>query len=611
LTLAFSFEPEQRTGRAFCQLTLAITADGVELPAGQRKVLTIWYGAGEAACELEPGATIEFKAVEEWGSSDSVLTIKNATSHPGRGVDFEYQLATLSGQCDAFLYENWVDSIGGLEPGEEKNIRFSFTPRSEGTFECVKSLYTVQRDALPPSPCPSPVVFRGTGLPGPRPVCAVQPADTLDYGEITVGASADRAFTLLNQTSGDFPTNRFRFLFDDPAGDCGLFPLDPADAEGVIGPGGSREIAVRFTPNGVRTFQCTRSLSSLKEPADPTDPFIASPCPTQIVWKGTGVGSSLQWSPCLPGDTQDRFALFPTPEGQVFAVGEEGSVLVSDGDCQWEAAGTGLASIAHVNLEGLWVHGTGTEQVIWAAGTIPPPAGTYLRTGAIVRQDGGEWAVVDHGTLEAYSAVWGSGPNDVYFGGTGISTDFPNAKHWDGTQLTGLTISDLGMSTVSGMSGTASDDVWAVLRQGFFSVYRYQGSAWEDQTQPFMTQPLDDVWVTQGTDFYALYAVGAHGAIYRHHDDGGTPTWTDESIPGETRDFHAVWVGPSGQGFVVGEDLVTRRGHVAEPGEWVQISPPEGVSTDSDLLDVWGAADGDVYAVGTMGVIIRIEAPGG
>jgi hypothetical protein len=440
---------------------------------------------------------------------------------------------------------------------------------------------------------------------GSQQVTVTFAADELEFGEVEVGGRGYDTLTLVNSTLDATPANQFRYEFRNPFGDCDRFPLNQADSVGVIGPGGnpegSRSIEVRFTPDAVGTFECRRELVSLRVSTDEAPPAIVRACPSEVIWRGTGKISPMQWSACLPGVSGDWRGIYGLSGTEIYVAGASGAVAVSGGDCEWLASGT---TFADVDLRDVWGSANGTEKALWAVGNVLPTQGSPQEKGVILKMDGGPWTKVDEDGFHTYSAVWGSGPEDVYFAGTGVSSDFPNAKRWDGNSLSTVKISDWGMSNVSGVSGTGSNDVWAVLEQGFNSVYRFQGSGWEDQTQSFMIQPLHDVWAIQGTGFYAVYAVGADGAIYRYYDDGNASGWTDESRKGLTKDFYGVWVSATGQVFVVGEDQVIYRGQVDEPGHWTLQTPPQDLPA-GDLLDVWGAADDDVYAVGNNGVIIR------
>jgi hypothetical protein len=444
--------------------------------------------------------------------------------------------------------------------------------------------------------CGDPVFNEGVD-----PECELLPDSVIEYGQLEVGTPQNVTLTIRNLSLDDVESNKFKFLFTDPVGDCDAFPISLADTVGVLGPGGVRNITVPFEPSAARTFECRRSLWSMTEPRDPVYLYINRACPSRVTWRGEGVSTvpPSVWSDCSQsGLDNDLHGVTGLSESEIYVAGDNGAVRLSGGTCQWGAFGTGFGD---VDLTDIWAYATATEKAVWAVGNIPPPAGMYRETGAILMSNGVQWSKVDEAPLLSYSAVWGSALNDVYFTGSGVATDFPNAKHWTGSALDTLHISDLGMSEVTGVSGTANNDVWAVLGQSFNSVFRYQGGQWANQTQAFMTQPLHDVWAVQGTGFYAVYAVGENGAIY--HYDGNT--WTDESIAGETRDFYGVWVSGTGQVFVVGQNHVI---YHYDGNAWSQQTP---ANVEGNLLDVWGSSDDNVFAVGSEGLIVRYAPPGG
>ena len=489
-----------------------------------------------------------------------------------------------------------------MDPGEATDVTIQFVPMTAGAWQCVLTPEYTLVDltvSIEQEEFDCDVVVNGsaTGI-GPEPSCALQPAPTIDYGSVEITSWIDRTLTIRNETLDLLTTNQFKYVLADPSADCRVFTIDPADTTGIIGPGESRDIVVRFAPDAAGDFECTRSLASLKEPATAQPEPITNACPTTVTWRGTGVIGAPVWNSCAPGGTNDWHGVSGVSGSEIYVAGDGGRVIASVGDCNWPASGTVFSD---VNLRDIWAYSDGASTVAWAVGNIPPPPGTYGETGAILRMDGAPWYKVDEGIFVTYGAVWGSAFDDVYFVGTGISTDFPNAKQWNGTAFDTLHISPMGMSEVSGVSGNAANDIWAVLRQQTFSVYHYDGSDWTNETQPWMNKPLHDVWTVSGTGFYHAYAVGEDGAIY--HFDG--THWTDESIPGETRDFYGVWVSSTGQVFVVGEGSVIY--HSDGNNNWTEQTPS---NVQGDLMDVWGASDSDVYAVGTNGVILRYTPPG-
>lgn len=510
---------------------------------------------------------------------------------------------SLSGNCPGDV--SWEPSSGIIPDGGTLPITFRFRPRSP----------------LDPTTCR--LRFFGAGaltdfgvileirLAAEEPACSLTPGTELNFGDVDVGTESSLPLNLQNITSRPTDANRLAYEFGAASGDCGPFPLNPSDSVGVIGPDETKSIQFVFSPSGLEDFECRRPLISRRVTDDPNLDELAQPCPGEIIFRGSGTRPPFYWESCPPGSNIDWYGVHGLSASEVYVAGNGGSVLVSGGDCQWSPVSP---FIIDVNLKGIWGSGAGDQKALWSVGTIPPPQGTFVQSGAILRWANGSWTKVDEGLMDGYWSVWGSGPDDVYFGGLGVSTDFPNAKHWigSGDTLQVLTISDLGMSKVSGLSGTGPNDVWAVLEQTFYSVYRFQGGeGWENQTQAFVNQALHDVWAIQTDAFYAVYAVGNEGSVYRYYGEGANPEpiWSDESIPGETRDFFGVWISATGQVFVVGEGQVIYRGHVNDPGNWtLNTAPPD--LTAGDLMDVWGSGDGDVYAVGTNGVIIRYTPAG-
>lgn len=485
-------------------------------------------------------------------SASGVVVVKNRAQKSLTVEDF-------TGDCPSEV--TWSIGDSRLSSDESMNVTFRFDPKQwSGETSCsLTPVISTEPDAKNSI---LTIIFSADEA-----SCALSAEEGFDFGQVPLGTSIDRQLTISNTTTEQIPANQFEYEFQNPSADCRLFPMDPSDQKRVLGPNGSKHITVRFQPDALGTFECRRELESWRVPPDGEHPSIANQCPTEVVWRGTGEVGPAAWSACTPGGINDYHAVSGLSGSEIYVAGDGGSVVASDGNCEWLPFGTPPPD---VNLKDIWVGVNGAEKAIWAVGNIPPGQGLNRETGTILRSDGGPWAKVDEDDLLTYGAVWGSGFDDVYFGGFGIASDFPNAKRWNGGGFDALFISDWRVSPVTGVSGTASDDVWAVLGQDAQSLFRFHGGQWESQTQPFMTKPLNDVWAIQGPDFYAVYAVGKDGAIY--HYDGNI--WTDESIADETRDFHGVWVSTTGQVIVVGEGQAIYRGHVTGSPGWTLQNPP-------------------------------------
>jgi hypothetical protein len=182
---------------------------------------------------------------------------------------------------------------------------------------------------------------------------------------------------------------------------------------------------------------------------------------------------------------------------------------------------------------------------IWLAG----------RRGTIVRYDGKQATVMMQGssTQELY-AIWGSGKDDVWFGGQGGGK---NLIHWAGTSFSSAY--SISSGSIDALWGTAADNVWALSGGGFA---HFDGLAWsayplcafcEDAPVPM----LRDLWGANAGD---VWAVGDDGAIYHYDEDGyGGDGWVQEGSPAAG---------------------------LADP-----------FAPGNDYIGVWGATSSDVWAV--------------
>ncbi|MBX3208929.1 MAG: hypothetical protein KF764_28110 [Labilithrix sp.] len=162
------------------------------------------------------------------------------------------------------------------------------------------------------------------------------------------------------------------------------------------------------------------------------------------------------------------------------------------------------------SLRAVWGDGKG---VVWAVSG----------QGAILRWDGTEWKIHASG-LGPLSAVWGSGPTDVWVGGQSV------LFHGTGTSSAALTFAATArpMGEIASIWGTGANDVWAVVvRNDAFPrslvLHRAPGPggspAWSEVTvDPEMR--FSHVWGTAASGIWLGGILGdlyseAPGRIYR------------------------------------------------------------------------------------------------
>lgn len=403
--------------------------------------------------------------------------------------------------------------------------------------------------------------------------CSVTP-QALDFGRVTAGVGAELPFTV--SVVGNAGAVEVR-----PSQDCpGVSVLPAVD---TILSDNSRTFTATYLPAAPAELACTAEVQ-VRPLVPPSSEALS--CPS-VALSGSAADAPGAWIPC--GDPEDLAHAWAGVNGrsaaEVYLAGDQGRVLQYAGDCTWDDIGV---DEPRADLTGVWVQGDGsgdTGSTLWAVGN-------FGSEGTILRRTDGLWSVLDRSALFTYGAVWGSGACDVLFVGTGASTDFPNGQRYDCDGLDPFQL-DLGMSEVTGVSGTAADDVWAVLRQPTFQVHRFDGSAWSLATDPVVDQPLHDVWATGSGH---VWVVGEQGSIFHWTGSG----WTDESrnVDGT---FYGVWAAETGQVLAVGEAGLA---FYFDGEAWIEQTP----GTVEDLRDVWGASVSEVFVVGRNS-IFRFVGP--
>ena len=242
-----------------------------------------------------------------------------------------------------------------------------------------------------------------------------------------------------------------------------------------------------------------------------------------------------------------------------------------------------------------WTDTPGTQSVLLSA--------TGEAT-LVLHYDGTTWSrslLTEQYGIEVNTG-WAASPSIAFAAGTHCQNPFVltfSNGFWSGADsCTGTSL------TITSMSGTAANDVWAVgtghegsLLQGanYAWVFHYDGSGWTTSFKDGdATHPPQLVAVTPRTNDDVI-VVGTHGRIIRHAGQ----QW-NEQTSGTTNDLLAVWSDPNSAGvFAVGDagTVLYNNGTTT----W----QPQTSGTTAKLRGVWGTSSTDIFAVGANGTILH------
>ena len=230
------------------------------------------------------------------------------------------------------------------------------------------------------------------------------------------------------------------------------------------------------------------------------------------------------WTTLASGTSKPLRGITGTAAGEVYAVGDGGTVQCHDGKSWFKSVNTGSTN----DLKAAWSDSKG--QVI-AVGNL----------GQVLRCSACKCSVDKSGVTSALRAVWGSGPKDVYAVG-----DSGTVIHHDGS----------GWKTVSGIPKVSAStdlhaawvsptgDLWAAGASGTL-LHRSKTGTWTTHA-PGIAGTLSTVW---GSASGKVYVGGPAGALSRY--DG--KTWTLQKT-GTARDLLSV------RGIGAGQTLLLAKG---------------------------------------------------
>jgi len=330
---------------------------------------------------------------------------------------------------------------------------------------------------------------------------------------------------------------------------------------------------IRFEPPAAGAYNCEVAFDS--------------DCGTMTLVGGGIETAEDTWEAMAQSTGNDLHDICMDPSGFGLVVGDSGTVLIKystdDNFNPWVSY-----DFEDIKLSAVWI--LGGSRFYAAGGEISSDPG-YIYTFDY------SWGIlVTDYMMEYYTAIWGLDNCDIYFGGVSVvSMGGSNLSHYDCGEFPVFELF-MSMFAVSGISGSSSSDVWAVLRKpGPDHVYHFNGTAWSSDEEAWMSETLEDVWVSAGGE---VFAVGSNGAIY-HRDGTG---WHDNSIAGFSGTLYGVWGTSADDVFAVGSSAGI---YHYDGNAWSRQYGPPGLT--QDLYSVWGSGSSDVWAVGQEGLILHHE----
>ncbi len=236
------------------------------------------------------------------------------------------------------------------------------------------------------------------------------------------------------------------------------------------------------------------------------------------------------------------------------------------------------------------------------------------------------WCPSDTGVsnLYALTAVWGSGPSDVWAGGSGGTI-----VHWDGAAWKPTPTTPAVKNTFYSVVGSGPNDVWAISATNtIFHSTGWNGTTatWTVAPSPFRDEfsimPITAAWA------HATGEVRLGGPSFLIEDEDGNLSpgnqFVKRIVDGGVRwkgidgtaTLHAIWGASPDDLWVAGDNSqyakwqlgMTMHGTrpAGSTGEhtWVEVDSQASVI----LSAIWGSSAGDAWAVGDKGTIRHITA---
>jgi hypothetical protein len=307
---------------------------------------------------------------------------------------------------------------------------------------------------------------------------------------------------------------------------------------------------------------------------------------------------SLSWKPMLQANAliagTSLYGIWGSGPNDVFAVG--GTILHYDGT-SWSAMASGTSAV----LLGVWGSSSTNVFAVGAGGggvSVPP------NVKVILHYDGTSWSAMTvppgPGT---FGGLWGSSATDVFAVGTKCSQDVCSGTiaHFDGNSWSTMSDPDdlIADNNPSAVWGTGPKDVFAV---GLHStVLHYDGVTWRI-VKTGNSYALKAVWGSSGADVFAVRSINVGDQVSPIFHYNGL-SWSEMSAPPGSppgsQGFHGLWGSSAANVFAVGLVGVNSDASAIahyDGKSWTTAMISAGVG----LYAIWGSGPKDVFAVGTQ-----------
>ncbi len=191
--------------------------------------------------------------------------------------------------------------------------------------------------------------------------------------------------------------------------------------------------------------------------------------------------------------------------------------------------------------------------------------------------------------VAAGSAIWGSGPTDVYVVGMSLSTLNGYIMHYNGSSWT--IVGTYANQRIDAVWGSGPKDVFAAgmdhIKSGSY-VHHYDGTSWQTQMLPTSQQPIG-LWGTGSGPSQKVFLITFMPEVWQYNGSGWVKLNINLTL---STGFKAIWGSSASDIFVVGTGgtIVHYDGKT-----WVTMTS----STSNDLAAIWGAGPKEVFAVGS------------